>query len=112
MKNILIIFLLPVLVSCQTKPTEKDFERAILQHYNEMSLTIGGGEYSNVIVFIEKFSAAQDSLYVVAAKVKGTYQNGSIANDPGPRPFKHNLEFLIVRRDRTWVVKQTRQPQN
>ena len=112
MKNLLIFFLLPMLVSCQTKPTEKDFEQTILQHYNEMSQSVGGGEYSNVNVFIEKFSTEQDSLYVVAATVKGTYQNGSIANDPGPRPFKNKVEFVIARRDKTWVVIQTREPQN
>lgn len=95
-KNLLVVGLLFFMQSCQSQPDTKSINRCIRHYYSELSNQDGSGTYDiSEIKVLEVKKWKEKKVWKVKVIVSGTYQNGSLPDDEGPRDYKKETIFLF-----------------
>jgi len=105
MKKILfLLFSVISLCSCEEKFSNEQAKEAIKQYYNEASLAAGGGTFHIDTVEIISSEKQNDETWTVKARVTGTHENFSLAENQGPFPIDYENTYKIVKQDNIWKV--------
>ncbi len=94
----MVLTLLFLIQSCQSQPDTKSVNKCIRHHYAELSNQDGSGTYNiSEIKILEVKKWKEKKVWQVKVIVSGTYQNGSLPNDEGPRDYRNETIFLFAK---------------
>lgn len=92
--------------SCQSQPDTKSIKKCIEKHYSDISLADGSGTYDIAdIKIVEVKKQKSKKIWEVKAIITGTYENGSLPNNDGPRDFGETQIFLFTKNNKIWECK-------
>lgn len=84
--------------SCQSQPDSKSIKKCIEKHYNDISLADGSGTYEITdIKIVEVKKQKGKKIWEVKAVITGSYENGSLPNNDGPKEFEETRIFLFTK---------------
>lgn len=106
LKSGLLCLLVLFIQSCQSQPDDKAIKKCIEKHYNDISLADGSGTYDIAdIKTVEVKKQKSKKTWEVKAIITGTYENGSLPNNDGPRDFEETRIFLFTKNNKIWGCK-------
>lgn len=103
-KNGLWIMAVLLLTNCGQKTNAQDAEKAIRHYYDEVSLADGGGTYSIDSVIIIWQHKQPDGIWLVKARITGSFENGSLPENEGPEAFDSENEYTLEQENKLWKV--------
>lgn len=94
----MVLILLFFMQSCQSQPDTKSIDKCIRHYYAELSNQDGSGTYDiSEIKVLEVKKSMEKKVWEVKVIVSGTYQNGSLPIDEGPRDYRNETVFLFAK---------------
>jgi hypothetical protein len=94
----LVLGLVFFMQSCQSQPDTQSVEKCVKHYYAELSTQDGSGTYDiSEVKVLEIKKKTKEKVWEVKVIVSGTYQNGSLPNDEGPRDYKNETFFLFAK---------------
>jgi len=101
--TLLLAFVL-LIASCGPKLNAQDSRDAIMHYYSELSLADGSGTYTISSIEITSQEKQSDGKWLVKARVTGSFENASLPDNEGPKPFDYENEYTLEKQDKIWKV--------